>query len=192
MTLPVAGKEASAVLQRLLDERGIAVSLNTHASRIEDTSVVFDQQKMTADVVIVVPPHRPPAVIRESGLATAGDWVGVDPRSMSTAHPRVWAVGDLTQLTMPNGAPFPKAGVFAEAQGRAAAAAIVSDVTGTPPAVTFDGKGYCFVETGGEKATAIVGEFLASPEPKVDVLPASDDNYQRKIAFERDRLSEWF
>lgn len=79
MTLPVAGKEASTVLQRLLEERDIALSLNRKASRIEGTNVVFDQETMTADVLIVVPPHRPPAVITESGLATAGDWIGVVP-----------------------------------------------------------------------------------------------------------------
>jgi len=192
MTLPVAGKEASTVVQRLLEERGIALSLSKKASRIEGTNVVFDQETMTADVLIVVPPHRPPAIVKESGLATAGDWIGVDAHTMSTSHPRVWAVGDVTQIAMANDAPFPKAGVFAEAQGRAAAAAIVANVTGSPPATTFDGKGYCFVETGDGKASAIVGDFLRSPEPKVDVLPPSEDDYRKKIAFERDRLAAWF
>lgn len=192
MTLPVAGKEASTVLQRLLVERDIGLSLSKQALRIEGTNVVFDRETMTADVLIVVPPHRPPAIISESGLADAGDWIGVDAHTMSTSRPRVWAVGDVTQIAMANGAPFPKAGVFAEAQGRAAAAAIVADVTGSPPTAMFDGKGYCFVETGDGKATAIIGEFLASPAPKVDVLPPNEDNFQKKIAFERDRLAAWF
>ena len=147
---------------------------------------------MTADVLIAVPPHRPPAIVKESGLATAGDWIGVDARTMSTSHPRVWAVGDVTQIAMANGVPFPKAGVFAEGQGRAAAAAIVADVTDSPPATTFDGTGYCFVETGDGKASAIVGEFLTSPAPTVNVLPPNEDNYRNKIAFERDRLAAWF
>lgn len=192
MTLPVAGKEASTVLQRLLEERDIALSLSKQASRIEGTNVVFDQETITADVLIVVPPHRPPTIIKESGLATAGDWIGVDAHTMSTSQPRVWAVGDVTQIAMANGVPFPKAGVFAEAQGRAAAAAIVADVTGSPPVTTFDGKGYCFVETGDGKASEIVGDFLTSPAPKVDVLPPNEDNYRKKIAFERDRLAAWF
>jgi sulfide:quinone oxidoreductase len=192
MTLPVAGKEASTVLQRLLEERDIALSLNTKALRIEGRNVVFDQETMTVDVLIVVPPHRPPGVVKESGLATAGDWIGVDAHTMSTSQPRVWAVGDVTQIAMANGLPFPKAGIFAEGQGRAAAAAIVANVIGSPAATTFDGKGYCFVETGAGKASAIVGEFLKSPAPKVDVLPPSEDNYRKKLAFERDRLAAWF
>ncbi len=192
MTLPVAGKEASAIVQRLLEERDIALSLGKQASRIEGTDVVFDQETMAADVLIVVPPHRPPAVVKDSGLATAGDWIGVDARTMSTPHSGVWAVGDVTQIAMANGAPFPKAGVFAEAQGRAAAAAIVAQVTGSPPVTSFDGKGYCFVETGDGKASAIVGEFLTSPAPKVDVLPPTEDNYRKKVAFERERLAAWF
>ncbi|MGQ0835498.1 MAG: FAD-dependent oxidoreductase [Gammaproteobacteria bacterium] len=189
MTLPVAGKEASTVVQQLLEERTIALSLSKQASRIDGTTVVFDQEKMAADILIVVPPHRPPTIIKASGLATAGDWIGVDAHTMSTSQPGVWAVGDVTQIAMANGAPFPKAGVFAEAQGRAAAAAIVAAVTGSPPATTFDGKGYCFVETGDGKASAIVGEFLTSPAPKVDVLPPHEENYRKKIAFERDRLA---
>jgi sulfide:quinone oxidoreductase len=192
MTLPVAGKEASMVLQRLLEERDIALSLSKQASRIEGTNVVFGQETMTTDVLIAVPPHRPPALVKESGLATAGDWVGVDARTMSTSHSRVWAVGDVTQIAMANGVPFPKAGVFAEGQGRAAAAAIIADVMGSPAATTFDGKGYCFVETGDGRASAIVGEFLASPAPTVNVLPPNEDNYRNKIAFERDRLAAWF
>jgi sulfide:quinone oxidoreductase len=157
MTLPVAGKEASTVVQRLLEERGVGLSLNKKASRIEGTNVVFDQETLTADVLIVVPPHRPPAVIKESGLATAGDWIGVDAHT-STSQPGVWAVGD---------------------------------VTGAPPATTFDGKGYRFVETGGRKASAIIGEFLSSPAPNVKVLPPNEDYYWKKIAFERDRLAAW-
>lgn len=192
MILPVAGKAASTVVQRLLEERQIGLSLSRQASRIEGTNVVFDGEAMRADVLIVVPPHRPPAVVKESGLATAGDWIGVDAHTMSTSQPRVWAVGDVTQIVMANGLPFPKAGVFAEAQGRAAAAAIVADVTGSPAAKTFDGRGYCFVETGDRKASAIVGDFLASPAPKVEMLPPNTENYEKKIAFERDRLAAWF
>jgi sulfide:quinone oxidoreductase len=192
MTLPVAGKEASTSLQRLLDERDITLSLSKKASRIEGTNVVFDKETITADVLIVVPPHRPPAVIKQSGLATAGDWIGVDARTMKTAHRGVWAVGDVTQIEMANGTPFPKAGVFAEAQGRAAAAAIVAEVTGSSPLTTFDGKGYCFVETGDNRASAIIGDFLTSPAPKVDVLSPTEENYRKKIAFEQDRLAAWF
>jgi sulfide:quinone oxidoreductase len=192
MTLPVAGKDASSVVQQLLEERDIEVSFSRQPSRIEGTNVVFDRDTMTTDVLIVVPPHRPPAVVSDSGLATAGDWIGVDARTMSTSQPRVWAVGDVTQILMANGAPFPKAGVFAEGQGRAAAAAIVADVTGSTATTTFDGKGYCFIETGGAKASAIVGEFLTSPAPTVNVVPPNEGDYRKKIAFERDRLAAWF
>lgn len=55
-----------------------------------------------------------------------------------------------------------------------------------------DGRGYCFVETGDGKASAIVGDFLTSPTPTVDVRPPNEDDYKRKVAFERDRLAAWF
>ena len=71
---------------------------------------------------------------------------------MRTAQPGVWAIGDVTQITMANGAAFPKAGVFAESQGRVVAANIIAEILGAPATAKFDGKGYCFVESGNHEA----------------------------------------
>jgi sulfide:quinone oxidoreductase len=105
----------------------------------------------------------------------------------------VWAIGDVTQIKMANGAPFPKAGVFAEAQGHVVAANIVAEIRGAAgPGPAFDGKGYCFVETGRGEAFAVEGEFLATPAPSVSVAKPSAEAYEKKLAFERDRLKGWF
>lgn len=192
MTLPAAGKGPSDALQALLVERKITLELGRKPLRVEGTRTIFEGGALDADVLLVVPPHRPPAVVKESGLVTAGDWVDVDPRTLRTTDPRVWAIGDVTQIKMANGAPFPKAGVFAEAQGRVVAANLASEILGKPEVAAFDGKGYCFVETGDHRAFAIEGEFLASPAPSVAVAPPSAEGYEKKLAFERDRLAQWF
>ena len=70
---------------------------------------------MPYDLFLGVPVHRAPAVVEESGLAVDG-WIPVDPLTLETAFPGVYAVGDVTSVGTP------KAGVFAEGQ-----AAVVAD-----------------------------------------------------------------
>jgi hypothetical protein len=37
----------------------------------------------------------------------------------------------------------------------------------------------------------VEGDFLAQPAPQVELSGPSSDYYQKKIAFERDRLQRW-
>ena len=48
-------------------------------------------------------------------------WITVDPTTMQTAHPGIFAIGDTTTVTSPSGRPLPKAAIFAK-NGAAAAA----------------------------------------------------------------------
>ena len=78
------------------------------------------------DVLVGVPPHRPPAVVKESGLTGDGAWIAVDPATLRTSHESVFAIGDVTQIELANGLPLPKAGLFAELEGHHVAAAIAA------------------------------------------------------------------
>ncbi len=64
------------------------------------------------------------AAFAESGLAVDG-WIPVDPLTLETAHPGVYAVGDVTSVGTP------KAGVFAEGQAAVAAARIIAGLHDT-------------------------------------------------------------
>jgi sulfide:quinone oxidoreductase len=66
-------------------------------------------EELRYDLLFVVPPHRPAQVLLDSGLAGPSG-VTVDPDTLTTAWPSVWAIGD--------GADFPgsKAGVVAHQQ----------------------------------------------------------------------------
>jgi sulfide:quinone oxidoreductase len=72
------------------------------------------------------------------------------------------------------------------------AAAIVAAVTGAPAPPPFDGRGYCFVETGGGQAAALEGRFYDRPAPAVTVKEPSPEGLDAKHRFESERLARWF
>jgi sulfide:quinone oxidoreductase len=192
MLLPNAGAAGSAWLGGQLDERNIGYGVGRKVERVEQGRVVYADGQLEWDLLIGVPAHRPPTVVRESGLTAGGDWVKVNPGTLETPFPRVWAIGDVTQTVLANGLPLPKAGLFAEAQGRRVAAAIVADARqGSPPAA-FDGRGHCFIEMGRAGAALVEGDFFARPEPVISLREPSAANLEAKRAFERERLRAWF
>jgi sulfide:quinone oxidoreductase len=188
-SLPAAGPAGCAAVEAQLASRGIRFEPNRKAVRVEPGRVVFESGELAYDVLLAVPPHRAPQVVLESGLAQDG-WVRPDPKSLRTAQERVFAVGDVVEIPMANGMPLPKAGVFAEAQGRVAASWILHELGLGQPA-EFDGYGYCFVEVGGQKAAKVVGHFLAHPAPQVQVSEPTHEAWQEKRTFERERLDAW-
>ncbi len=191
-SLPVVGAAGCAQLEGELARRRIAFTAKYKTVRLEGTTMIGEGATIEADVLIAVPPHRPPRVVSESGLALRGEWVAVDPATLRTSVEGIFAVGDVTEIPLANGMTLPKAGILAEGQAKVAAAAIIAELTGHPAPPPYDGKGYCFVEVGEGKASKVVGEFLARPAPKVDLTPPVPDAYQEKLAFERTRLEAWF
>ena len=193
MSLPVVGAAGCAQVEGLLALKSIGFTPNRKTVRLEGRTAVFeDGARLDADVFIGVPPHRPPSVVIESGLPRRGEWLEVDPRTMRTEVDRVFAVGDVVEIPLANKMALPKAGVFAEAQARVAAASIAAELGGTSVDTTFTGEGYCFIEVGGGQAAYVTGNFLATPAPALQVTPPSEAAFMEKIEFERSRLTSWF
>ncbi len=192
LLLPNAGKEGSAWLATRLGERGIAHAAGKKIRRIERDRVVFEDGDLPFDLLIGVPPHRPPEVVASSPLAGEGGWIAVDPGTLATSFPGVFAIGDVTAIRLANGLPFPKAGLMAESEGTRVAAAIGAELTGAPAAPPFDGRGFCYLETGKSTAALIEGEFFATPAPKVAVRDLSAEHAEAKRRFETERLTRWF
>ena len=139
-----------------------------------------------------MPPHRPPAVVRESGLVGDSGWVPVNRRTLETQFPGVYAIGDVVQIAMANGKPLPKAGVFAEAMGETVADRIAATFAGQEPQAMFKGEGGCYLEVGKGQAMMVKGQFLAEPEPEVELTEASPKYLEEKRAVEAQRLQTWF
>ena len=94
------------------------------------------------DLLAGVPPHRPPRVVKESPLANEAGWVPVDKSTLQTPIENVYAIGDVAAITLVNGKPLPKAGVFAEGQGRTVARKIAAQIRGNGQQADFDGLGF--------------------------------------------------
>ena len=190
-SLPVLGEAGCAAFDGRLANEGISFRAKTVATAVEAGAVVAADTRIPFDMLLGVPPHRVPPVVVTAGLAEAGGWVRVDPRTLETRFPGVYAIGDVTAIPIGTNQALPKAGVFAHAEADVVAARIADGLAGQEPTAAFDGRGMCFLETGHGRATMVSGDFFASP-PDVALADATPANLEAKHAFEADRLAAWF
>lgn len=169
--LAVAGPEAAKRVRDLMASRGVRLHTRTTVTGVEDSGrqVQFsDGSSLDADLAVVVPAHRAPPVVVESGLTQRKPWVSVDPDTLETsAAAGVFAVGDVNSVPIGGDRALPKAGVFASAQGGQAAAMISSRILGTSPPAPYTGAGSCFFLLSGEEVAEVGGVFLAPGGPQV-------------------------
>jgi sulfide:quinone oxidoreductase len=181
--MPIAGPEVGNMVVSMLNEKGIGFHSNTKVSLIDGSSkqIVFENgSREKYDLLIAIPPHTTPKVIRESGgLADASEWISVDPKNMQTKYYRVYAIGDVAAVKLPSGMMLPKAATFAFGQAEIVASNIASSVLGTE-ARNWDGFGECFIETGSGNAAYGSGSFYSSPKPVINLQIPSKELRERK------------
>lgn len=188
----VAGPEVSAAVQSMVEAKGIRYHPAHQIVRVENRRAHFaDGVSVEFDLLIYMPPIRPPRALAGSGLVDAGGWVPVDRNTLETPYARVWAVGDVTVIPLAMGKPLPKAGVFAHAQAEVVAHNIARIVRGQAPTRRFDGHGSCFVEAGGGKAGVGAGDFYAEPLPHVRMRRPCRLWHVGKVLFERQVMRRW-
>jgi sulfide:quinone oxidoreductase len=192
LLMPNAGREGSEWMGRQLTERGISHRLGAKTERVEPGLVVLAEGELPYDLLIAVPPHRPPAVVADSGLTAGHGWIAVDPGTLATEHEGVYAVGDVTLIPLASGLPLPKAGVMAELQGTRVARAIAAELRGGEAPAPFDGSGSCPIEIGSDAAALVEGHWYAEPEPVVSITGPSAAHAAEKAAFETEHLERWF
>ncbi|MBE7424271.1 MAG: NAD(P)/FAD-dependent oxidoreductase [Zoogloeaceae bacterium] len=184
----VAGPEAGAAVRGLIEARGIAHHPQQQVSAVDAVSrrLTF-AGGLTAqfDLLLYVPPHRAPAVVREAGLTNEAGWIPVDRHTLQTPFEGVFAIGDVTTIPLKMGRPLPKAGVFAHGQAETVAANIAHAWTGKGAPRRFDGYGMCFIEAGNGRAGIGKGDFYAEPTPQVEVRPPGLLWHAGKILYEK-------
>jgi sulfide:quinone oxidoreductase len=192
VSMPLLGQVGCDIIESRLADNGITFLPNRKATGVEAGEVIFANERRRFDLLFGIPPHRPPVVVRESGLVGDSGWVAVNSRTLETQFPGVYAIGDVVQIAMGNGKPLPKAGVFAEAMGETVADRIASTFAGREPEAAFKGEGGCYLEVGIGQAMMVKGHFMAVPEPEIALTDASAQYLEEKRTFERQRLQTWF
>lgn len=190
--LPVAGPEGSRQVAAALEQREIALYTEHKPSESDGQNKVlrFENGAQTSfSLLLVVPQHVAPQVVADSPLAGESGWIEPDRQTLRTSFDGVYAIGDCTAVTIATGQ-LPKAGVFAEAQGKVVARNIAAEILGGEGA-TFEGHGFCFLDFGDGKGSLVEGEFFAEPKPKVTVSSPDPKTIRAKQEFERDRLENW-
>jgi sulfide:quinone oxidoreductase len=196
--MPVAGPELGAAVAGMLEGRGIGFHPSHKLTAVDPQAreLVFDgSPSIGYDLLVAIPPHRGPRLVREAGLANEAGWVPVDRRTLATARERVYAVGDVTAIPIPGRwkpdvpLTLPKAGVFAHEQARLVARRIAAEISGAGRSEEFCGDGYCMLEAGEDLAGFAFGNFFAEPAPEVRLRRVGSAWHLGKVLFEQWWLS---
>jgi sulfide:quinone oxidoreductase len=192
--MPVAPAAVGDSIADLLAARNIHYHpLFTFEQLRPDTRevVASDARAHHVDVLICVPPHQAPEVVRSSPLLGVSGFVHVDPGTLRTDYDGVYAIGDVTTVKLPGGKALPKAGVFAHAEAKTVARRIADAAEGKTSEAVFEGHGYCWIELGDGRAGFAGGDFYAEPEPRVKMRRPGRPLHWGKVAFEKWWLHHW-
>jgi sulfide:quinone oxidoreductase len=193
--MPVAPAAIGESIADMLAARGIRYHpLFTFKELRPETSevVASDGRSQKVDLLIGVPPHQAPDVVRSSLLLGVSGFIHANARTLQTDHDDVFAIGDVATIRLPNDKALPKAGVFAHAEAKVVAEQIADKVDGKTSHAAFDGKGYCWVELGDGRAGFAGGNFYAEPEPRLTMRRPGRPLHWGKVAFEKWWLRHWF
>jgi sulfide:quinone oxidoreductase len=191
----VAGADMGVAVVGMMAAKNIGYHPNLPLNHIDHPrkELVFKNgRKERFDLLAAVPPHCPPPVVKESPLANDAGWVPVDKHTLQTRFENVYAIGDVTAITLSNGLPLPKAGTFASAEGEIVAARIADDIAGVEPRGEYDGLGYCWIEAGGGSAGFASGNFYTEPDPEVSPPRSGRLWHLGKVIFETYWMGEGF
>jgi sulfide:quinone oxidoreductase len=167
-------------------ERGITFIPNTRVTAVEGKSVMLDNgSTLPCDLFLGVPKNRAADVVVSAGL-TEGGWVPVDPFTLLTKFPGVYAVGDLANTGVP------KAGVYAEGAARTVAANIISRLRNEAETARNPGAGSCYIEFGANRIGRVDVDFLSGPKPFGTFHGASESLRVDKEHFGSSRRARWF
>ncbi len=148
-------------------------------------AMLSDGSELPFDLFLGIPVHRVPTVVAESGMTVDG-WIPVDPLTLETDFPGVYAVGDVTSVGTP------KAGVFAEGQAAVVAEQISARVRGTDDAAQYDGHGLCYLEFGRDQVARVDVTFLRGAKPTGEFEGPSQALAAHKVEFGSSRIQRWF
>lgn len=180
--------ETSAALREEFDRRGINLITGKRIDSLDPerkVAVLDDGAELPYDLFLGVPKHRAPDVVIASGITENG-YIPVDPATLKTSHPGVYAVGDVCT------AGVPKAGVFAEGAAKVVASQLLAEYAGGPAPERHLGQGSCYIEFGHGRVARVDIDFLSGPEKTGEFNAPSEELVAEKENFGSSRRLRWF
>jgi sulfide:quinone oxidoreductase len=180
--------ETSAALVKAFGERDITLIAGRGVSALDPSrsvAMLDDGSELAFDLFLGVPKHRAPDVVIASGMTENG-YVPVDPATLQTRFPGVYAIGDVAT------AGVPKAGVFAEGAARVVARTLIADLHGGERPGPYDGRGSCYIEFGQGRVGRVDIDFLSGPSRTGTYNEPTAALVAEKERFGSSRRSRWF
>jgi sulfide:quinone oxidoreductase len=179
---------ASKALLGAFAERGIEWHPERVVRELDPARKVVtasDGDDLEYDLFLGVPVHRAPSVVEDAGMTVDG-WIPVDPLTLETQFPDVYAIGDVTSVGTP------KAGVFSEGQAAVVADRIAARVRGDAESAQYDGRGICYLEFGKDRVAKVDVTFVSGQAPHGDWEEPSQALAADKAEFGASRIQRWF
>ncbi len=219
LPMPAAGPENGRAIKAMVEARNINFNPEVQLISVDPNTkkLTFEKNNDESfDLLIYVPPHQGPKVVKDSGIGDETGWISVDKKTLQIRAPEhpdstakadygagssvrdtakyenMYAIGDIAAITLVSGKPLSKAGVFAHFEAEVVADNIISEIKGFPVKKEYGGRAFCFLELGFGKAGFASGNFYADPAPVVKMKRPGRIWHQGKILFEKYWLWKWF
>jgi len=127
------------------------------------------------DLLIAIPAHKGMEVVEKNGLGQSG-WIPTDRHRLNMeGRDNVYVLGDTTNL------PISKAGSTAHFEADALAENIASMIKIGTSTRDYDGKVFCFIEAGKDRATYAMFDYMNPPNP----MPPTKAVHWFKLAYNK-------
>jgi sulfide:quinone oxidoreductase len=158
-TLEPVANWAAPEMQRL----GISYETLFNLKEVDGARKIVKSEEGTEtdyDLLITIPAHRGMEVIERNGLGQRG-WIPTHRHKLNMeGRDNVFVLGDTTNL------PISKAGSTAHFEAEALGENIAAIVKLGAPVRDYDGKVFCFIEAGKDRATYAMFNYQNPPAPK--------------------------
>lgn len=158
------------------DKAGIEYETLFNLKEVDPVNKVVYSEEGSAvkyDLLIAIPPHRGAEVADKNSLGQGG-WIPTDRFKLTMdGHDNVYVIGDATNI------PVSKTGSAAHFESEVVAENIASVIKTGTPVREYDGKVYCFIEAGYDRATYNAFDYVNLPELK----PPSKAIHWFKVAY---------
>lgn len=158
------------------DKRGITYETLFNMKEVDGAKKILRSEEgseVKFDLLVAVPAHKGMQVIEKNNLGKGG-WIPVDRNRLNIeGYKNAFALGDTTNI------PISKAGSTAHFEAEALAENMAATVKIGTPVRDYDGKVFCFIEAGKDKATYAMFNYQNPPDPK----PATKAVHWFKMAY---------